>query len=159
MQKGVLLPLAALTAQCRSLVEAWEYKSQDHLLHVLPLHHIHGVINALMAPVFAGASVEFMFPFNARSIWERFAAPFLRNNEHDDHPQRIITIFTAVPTMYTRLISTFPDLPLPLQEAAREAVSPKIFDSISLDQHRFPLPRRRHGRSLVTVTSCSSVMA
>ncbi len=75
--KGVLLPLSALTAQCRSLIEAWEYSPADRLLHVLPLHHIHGTVNALLTPLFAGSSVEFLFPFNADTVWRRFALPFL----------------------------------------------------------------------------------
>ncbi|CRK33290.1 hypothetical protein BN1723_003966, partial [Verticillium longisporum] len=62
--KGVLLPQSVLTAQSKSLIEAWEYTPQDHLLHVLPLHHIHGTINALLTPLFAGSTIEFLFPFN-----------------------------------------------------------------------------------------------
>jgi len=46
-----------MTAQSRSLVTAWRYTPQDHLLHVLPLHHIHGTINAIMAPLLAGSSI------------------------------------------------------------------------------------------------------
>lgn len=38
------------------------------LLHVLPLHHIHGTVNALITPLFAGSTVEFLFPFNADGV-------------------------------------------------------------------------------------------
>ncbi|OAA62056.1 AMP-dependent synthetase/ligase [Niveomyces insectorum RCEF 264] len=75
--KGVLLPERVMTAQAQSLKKAWEYAASDHLLHVLPLHHIHGIINALYTPLFAGSSIEFLFPFNADAVWRRFAAPFL----------------------------------------------------------------------------------
>ncbi|UNI23223.1 hypothetical protein JDV02_009056 [Purpureocillium takamizusanense] len=75
--KGVLLPQAVLTAQSRSLIEAWNYTPADRLLHVLPLHHIHGTVNALLTPLLAGSSIEFMFPFNADAVWRRLAAPFL----------------------------------------------------------------------------------
>lgn len=83
--KGVLLPASALEAQCRSLVEAWRYGPADRLLHVLPLHHIHGTVNAVLTPLWAGSSVEFLFPFSADTVWRRFALPFLLGaNEHDN---------------------------------------------------------------------------
>ncbi len=122
MQKGVLLPQTALMAQCHSLIEAWKYSPQDHLLHVLPLHHIHGIINGLLAPLVAGSSLEFLYPFNPTAVWHRLAAPFLPQRHP---PSRRVTIFTAVPTMYNRLLSAFPELPSNIQEAAVEAISPR----------------------------------
>ncbi|KAL8903033.1 MAG: hypothetical protein Q9171_007535, partial [Xanthocarpia ochracea] len=74
--KGVVLPGSVLTAQSQSLKQAWEYTPNDHLLHVLPLHHIHGTVNALLTPLFAGSTIEFLFPFNVQAVWERLAAPF-----------------------------------------------------------------------------------
>ncbi|KAK8104198.1 uncharacterized protein PG998_011231 [Apiospora kogelbergensis] len=78
--KGVLLPESALTAQCRSLISAWNYTPRDRLLHVLPLHHIHGTVNAVLTPLFSGSTIEFLFPFNADAVWRRFAKPFLQTN-------------------------------------------------------------------------------
>ncbi|KAI0468538.1 hypothetical protein F4859DRAFT_524446 [Xylaria cf. heliscus] len=77
--KGVLIPETALTAQGRALIEAWKYTPQDRLLHVLPLHHIHGTVNAIITPLFAGSTIEFLFPFNADTVWRRFANPFLES--------------------------------------------------------------------------------
>lgn len=111
-----------MTAQAHSLVTAWKYSSSDHLLHVLPLHHIHGTINAIFAPLFAGSTIEFLFPFNAQAVWHRFAAPFLSNFPTPTSP---ITFFTVVPTVYNRLLSTFSDLSLEYHSAARTAISPK----------------------------------
>ncbi|KAI0384035.1 acetyl-CoA synthetase-like protein [Hypomontagnella monticulosa] len=79
--KGVLLPESALTAQARALIEAWKYSPSDRLLHVLPLHHIHGTVNAVLTPLLAGSSIEFLFPFNADTVWRRFASPFLNSPE------------------------------------------------------------------------------
>ncbi|KAI1157866.1 hypothetical protein F5B18DRAFT_643370 [Nemania serpens] len=84
--KGVLIPETALAAQGRSLIEAWKYTPQDRLLHVLPLHHIHGTVNAIIAPLFAGSTIEFLFPFNADTVWRRFANPFLESLRTDDIP-------------------------------------------------------------------------
>ena len=73
-----------MTAQAKSLLTAWEYAPSDHLLHVLPLHHIHGTINAVFTPLFSGSSVEFLFPFNADWVWRRLAAPFLAKTESEE---------------------------------------------------------------------------
>ncbi|KAL8921667.1 MAG: hypothetical protein Q9208_005596 [Pyrenodesmia sp. 3 TL-2023] len=119
--KGVLLPESVMTAQCQSLMQAWEYTPKDHLLHVLPLHHIHGTINALLTPLFAGSTIEFLFPFNAQAVWERLAAPFLP----DKFDQREkITFLTVVPTIYNRLLSSHSALAKPLRNATKEALLP-----------------------------------
>ena len=119
--KGVLLPQDVLTAQSQSLLEAWAYSNQDVLLHVLPLHHIHGTVNALLTPLFAGSRIEFQFPFNATAVWERLAAPFLPNADPVKKP---ITFLTAVPTIYTRLISSHSSLSPEQSAAVREALNP-----------------------------------
>lgn len=133
--KGVLLPQDVLMAQCRSLIKAWNYTPSDHLLHVLPLHHIHGTVNALLAPLLAGSSVEFLFPFNADAVWTRLSAPYLPTNgtngtngatTNGTHPAKEkVTFFTVVPTVYSRLIATYKLLSSEKQAAASESVSPE----------------------------------
>ena len=115
--------MSVLTAQAQSLIKAWRYTPSDLLLHVLPLHHIHGTVNALITPLFAGSTVEFLFPFNADAVWKRFAHPFL--SESKDEQKRAITFFTVVPTIYTRLLSTHPNLPDDIKDASRTAISPE----------------------------------
>jgi acyl-CoA synthetase (AMP-forming)/AMP-acid ligase II len=119
--KGVLLPQDVLTAQSMSLLKAWEYSSKDVLLHVLPLHHIHGTVNALLTPLFAGSRIDFQFPFNATAVWERLAAPFLPNPDPSKQP---ITFLTVVPTIYTRLIASHSTLSPELQAATKTALHP-----------------------------------
>ncbi|KFA48936.1 hypothetical protein S40293_02523 [Stachybotrys chartarum IBT 40293] len=121
--KGVLLPEAVLTAQARSLIEAWNYTPSDRLLHVLPLHHIHGTVNALLTPLFAGSAIEFMFPFNPDAVWSRLAAPFI--NPAGAATTDKITFFTVVPTVYSRLLHSHRSLSPEMQEATRQAVSPQ----------------------------------
>ncbi|KAK3393652.1 hypothetical protein B0H63DRAFT_406912 [Podospora didyma] len=128
--KGVLLPQSVMTAQARSLLQAWEYIASDYLLHVLPLHHIHGTINALFTPLFSGSTIEFLFPFNADAVWKRFAAPFLTPDQTPD-PDSVspftrekITFFTVVPTVYSRLLATHKLLDHDMQSATRKAISP-----------------------------------
>ncbi|KAG5924854.1 hypothetical protein E4U42_004539 [Claviceps africana] len=138
--KGVFIPQSALTAQAHSLLQAWEYAPSDHLLHVLPLHHIHGTVNAVITPLFAGSSIEFMFPFNADAVWKRLAAPYLpadgvTPNSTDgvrssssyslSSSRSKVTFFTVVPTVYSRLLSSHKNLPPHIQQASREAISPQ----------------------------------
>lgn len=104
-------------------MEAWKYAPDDLLLHMLPLHHIHGTVNALFTPLLAGSAVEFLSPFNAEATWKRLAAPFLP--APTSIYRRTITFLTAVPTIYSRLLSTHPSLDQDVQEAAREAISSK----------------------------------
>ena len=116
-----------LTAQCKSLLEAWKYSPKDHLLHVLPLHHIHGTINALLTPLFAGSAIEFMFPFNADAVWNRLAQPFLNSDGNQNGFRKPITFFTVVPTIYNRLLSTHKNLEEPIRDAAQKALEPSNF--------------------------------
>jgi malonyl-CoA/methylmalonyl-CoA synthetase len=90
--KGVVITHKNLEAQVMSLVQAWEWVPDDHILHVLPLHHIHGITNALICALWAGATCEILPKFDAKEVWERF----IRSN---------LTLFMAVPTIYNKLIS------------------------------------------------------
>jgi malonyl-CoA/methylmalonyl-CoA synthetase len=115
------LPESVLTAQAQSLHKAWNYTAQDHLLHILPLHHIHGTVNALLTPLFAGSTIEFMFPFNIDAVWERLAAPFLPEGKSKEP----ITFLTAVPTIYNRFLGSHEKLSPPMQGATKQALAPK----------------------------------
>ena len=113
-----------MTAQAESLLKAWKYTPADHLLHLLPLHHIHGAINALLTPLFAGSTIEFLFPFNVDATWERLAAPYLPI-ESSQPKREPITFLTAVPTIYNRFINSHQNLSPSLQEATKEALKPE----------------------------------
>ncbi|KAJ5806763.1 hypothetical protein N7474_010355 [Penicillium riverlandense] len=123
--KGVLIPESALAAQASSLLEAWKYSPQDRLLHLLPLHHIHGTINALVAPLVAGSCIEFMYPFNTDQVWSRLAAPFLPSGNSSGKQKQPITFLTAVPTVYNRLMNAFPNLTPDFQQAAKKGIAPE----------------------------------
>src|SRR5918999_727368 len=90
--KGVVTTHGNLHAQIESLVEAWAWSGGDHILHVLPLHHTHGIVNALLCALWAGATCEMLPTFDARRVWDRFA---------EGGP----TLFMAVPTIYAKLIA------------------------------------------------------
>jgi malonyl-CoA/methylmalonyl-CoA synthetase len=86
--KGVVLSHAGVAATCASLHRAWGWRADDRLLHVLPLHHTHGVIVALLGALWAGARVRFT-TFEARRLWSELAEA---------------SIFMAVPTIYAKLM-------------------------------------------------------
>ncbi|KAI1036425.1 hypothetical protein LB503_003369 [Fusarium chuoi] len=134
--KGVVLSQTNLTAQAKCLLEAWEYAPGDRLLHVLPLHHIHGTVNALLTPLLAGSSIEFMYPFNVNSVWTRLAAPFSSTEQVNGHVRENngvkkdvtktpITFFTAVPTIWSRMLKAHESLSHEMQTAGKKAVSPR----------------------------------
>ncbi|PYH43622.1 acyl-CoA synthetase [Aspergillus saccharolyticus JOP 1030-1] len=142
--KGVLIPQSALTAQAASLLKAWEYTPQDRLLHLLPLHHIHGTVNAIVTPVLAGSSIEFMFPFNTDAVWKRLAAPFLPEPTNTNK----ITFLTAVPTIYNRLLTSFPSLSPEIQEAARKGISPENMRLNISGSAALPTPTKKSWQDL-----------
>ncbi|GAB7355810.1 hypothetical protein MBLNU459_g6483t2 [Dothideomycetes sp. NU459] len=120
--KGVLIPRSTLYAQEKSIGEAWNYSPSDRFLHVLPLHHIHGTMNALLAVLVAGGSIEFMFPFNVDHVWNRLAAPFMPSQSEKKTP---ITVFTVVPTVYNRLLQSHKTLSPEMQTAIKQALKPE----------------------------------
>ncbi|KAJ8755918.1 hypothetical protein K2173_024463 [Erythroxylum novogranatense] len=116
--KGVVHTHKSINAQVRTLAESWEYTSADQILNCLPLHHVHGLFNGLFAPIYAGSTVEFMPKFSVRGIWQRWRESYpLNQNEADD----AITVFTGVPTMYSRLIQGYEAMNSELQAASAAA--------------------------------------
>ena len=62
---------ASVNAMVETLNAAWGWRESDRILHALPLHHVHGVVNALYCPHAAGAAVEVLQKFDARAAWQR----------------------------------------------------------------------------------------
>jgi malonyl-CoA/methylmalonyl-CoA synthetase len=54
----------------QGLVQAWRWSRRDTILHTLPLHHIHGIVNALYCPAYVGATITFMPKFSASEVWK-----------------------------------------------------------------------------------------
>lgn len=92
--KGVVSTHANIAAQISALVHAWEWRSTDCILLVLPLHHVHGVINVVGCAMAAGACVEIQSNFDADAAWDAIVDGRL-------------TLFMAVPTIYRRMIQAF----------------------------------------------------
>ena len=104
LPKGVVTTHANLDAQITSLVTAWEWQPTDHILCVLPLHHVHGIVNVIGCALWAGACCEFLPEFSAAGVF----AAFQRGS---------LNLFMAVPTIYFKLIAYWESLSTPEQEA------------------------------------------
>jgi malonyl-CoA/methylmalonyl-CoA synthetase len=96
--KGVVTTHANLRAQVESLVEAWEWSADDRTLLVLPLHHVHGIVNVLTCALWSGAVCEMLPVFDADEAWRRIESGRL-------------TLFMAVPTVYRRLVAAWEAAP------------------------------------------------
>ncbi len=92
--KGVVWTHATLTAQITTLCEAWAWTRADRTLLVLPLHHVHGIVNVVLCALWAGAACEIHRGFDAAVAWARIGSGE-------------ISLFTAVPTIYHRLIAAY----------------------------------------------------
>ena len=92
--KGVVTTHGNISAQIASLVQAWEWSRSDRALLALPLHHVHGIINVLGCALASGAGCEILPQFETEPAWERLASGD-------------ITVFSAVPTIYHRLIQSW----------------------------------------------------
>ncbi|MEQ8684305.1 MAG: acyl-CoA synthetase [Imperialibacter sp.] len=97
LPKGVVTTHANLEAQISTLVTAWGWTSTDHTLCILPLHHVHGIINVVSCALWSGAACEFLPSFSAEKVFSLFAAGQLN-------------VFMAVPTIYYKLIAHFESL-------------------------------------------------
>ena len=97
--KAALHTHASLAAQCAALCEAWAWTAKDRIYHCLPLHHVHGIVNAWLCAAVAGASCEFHDAFSPTALWSRF--------ESDPATEPPITIFMGVPTMYHRMVQAW----------------------------------------------------
>ncbi|XP_076343784.1 acyl-CoA synthetase family member 3 isoform X2 [Tachypleus tridentatus] len=97
--KGVVLTHFNLHAQTSCLIQSWEWSSRDVILHALPLHHVHGIVNALLCPLLVGATCVMLPKFNPSEIWKHIV------DAEESEPR--VNIFMGVPTMYVKLIEEY----------------------------------------------------
>ncbi len=90
--KGVVTTHANIESQITALTTSWEWDKDDHILNVLPMHHVHGIINILSCALWSGACCEFLPKFNTETIFDIFC-------------DKKVNLFMAVPTIYFKLIT------------------------------------------------------
>jgi malonyl-CoA/methylmalonyl-CoA synthetase len=98
--KGAMLSHANLLSNAQTLKQLWGWSSDDVLIHLLPIYHVHGLFVALHGALLAGASVLFHRGFDPAAVVSDFARA---------------SLLMGVPTHYTRLTAA-PEL---TPEAAR----------------------------------------
>ncbi|KAG0539503.1 hypothetical protein BDA96_03G328400 [Sorghum bicolor] len=116
--KGVVHTHKGILSQVQILSEAWGYRSEDQFLHCLPLVHVHGLFNALFAPLYSGSVVEFIPKFSVSGIWQRWRESYPNDGSKN---KEAITVFTGVPTMYTRLLQGYDSMDPDQQSASSYA--------------------------------------
>lgn len=176
--KGVVLKHSNIVSSIRGMAQAWGWSDQDHIMDLLPKHHIHGVINCLYTAMWSGARLTSPGrKFNPDVVWDQILAgtepnaaphvipqvrldtiatenanslsfqpevigvPALRQfginyqlpeQPQRDHEQSVVfpqlnnssyTVFTAVPTIYHRLIAAYDGYDAPKQQRLRMAMS------------------------------------
>lgn len=97
--KGVVTTHNNLFVQASAILSAWEICPTDVLLHTLPLHHTHGIVNALVAPLYAGSTCVMLPRFEPAEVWNHLIEP------PSTGPR--INIYMAVPTIYAKLIQHY----------------------------------------------------
>ncbi|XP_006860328.1 PREDICTED: acyl-CoA synthetase family member 3, mitochondrial [Chrysochloris asiatica] len=95
--KGVLSTHRNISSMVTGLVDKWAWTLDDVILHVLPLHHIHGIVNKLLCPLWVGAVCVMLPEFSAQQVWDKFLST--------DIPR--VNVFMAVPTIYSKLVAYY----------------------------------------------------
>jgi malonyl-CoA/methylmalonyl-CoA synthetase len=88
--KGAIITHANLAVQQELVAGAWGWTQDDVLLHVLPLHHLHGLGIAWLTAVSVGAATRFLAGFDAKDTWGAMGSA---------------SVFMGVPTVHARLLA------------------------------------------------------
>jgi malonyl-CoA/methylmalonyl-CoA synthetase len=88
--KGAMLTHRNLSSNAKVLHDYWHWKSDDVLLHTLPLFHVHGLFVAAHGALLAGAKMIFLPKFDANDALKQLPRS---------------TVFMGVPTYYVRLLA------------------------------------------------------
>lgn len=107
--KGVVSTHQNIEYQITSLTTSWEWQQDDHILNVLPMHHVHGIVNVTLCALWSGACCEFLPKFDSQAVFDIFC-------------KREVNLFMAVPTIYFKLIAHWNGLPTTEQEDISHAL-------------------------------------
>ncbi len=114
--KGVVWTHKMLEFQLSTLTKLWGWRKEDRILCVLPLHHIHGLVNVVLCAFYSGARVT----FPPSSV--KFSTPQIAQALMDSSERRKLSVFMAVPTIYSQLLTWLRSQPSALQSLFRERV-------------------------------------
>ena len=92
------------------MIQTWAWTPEDVILHVLPLHHIHGVVNCMLCPLAIGATIKMLPKFDAEVVWNHLLD--MEVEQENDLSKSRVNVFMAVPTIYVKLIQKYEELGL-----------------------------------------------
>ncbi|KAK2853929.1 hypothetical protein Q5P01_006590 [Channa striata] len=95
--KGVLHTHSSIQAMVQCLVSEWAWSRDDVILHTLPLHHVHGIVNKLLCPLWVGATCVMLPEFQPQKVWDMLLSS----------KAPMVNVFMAVPTIYSKLIQYY----------------------------------------------------
>jgi malonyl-CoA/methylmalonyl-CoA synthetase len=87
--KGAMLTRGNLASNACALAAAWQFSTEDILLHALPLFHVHGLFVAINTVLASQSSLLLVGGFDAAEVLRLLPA---------------VTVLMGVPTFYTRLL-------------------------------------------------------
>ncbi|KAK6480046.1 malonate--CoA ligase ACSF3 [Huso huso] len=98
--KGVLTTHNNIQAMIQCLVSEWAWTRKDVILHTLPMHHVHGIVNKLLCPLWVGATCLMLPDFQPDKVWEQLLA-----SGSSTAPRA--NVFMAMPTIYSKMIQHY----------------------------------------------------
>lgn len=99
---GFFVSHANLGYQIDRLVDAWDYTSEDSVLHCLPYHQMYGLVNSLHAPLSIGAKVNSLNCFDTAQVWSYLLGVGVTSGKSF----KKVTVFPGTPAIYQKLLAT-----------------------------------------------------
>ncbi|HEY3132069.1 MAG TPA: AMP-binding protein [Acidobacteriota bacterium] len=124
--KGVMLSESNFQTEVNALLELVDFGETDHLLSVLPLHHVLALLTGLLTPLYRGAKVTFLSTLERTKVLRALQTLG-------------ITVFVCVPQFFYLLHSRV------LAEISRK---PAILQKIARTLMRINFSLRKHGVNL-----------
>ena len=138
--KGVVVSRAAIAADIDALADAWQWTSDDTLVHGLPLYHVHGLVLGLLGSLRIGNR----FVHTGKPTPEAYAAA-------------AGSLYFGVPTVWTRVVG---DLAAAralasarLLVSGSAALPVPVFDRLAELTGHAPVERYGASESLITVST------
>lgn len=140
LPKGVVIPHRAIAAGLDGLAEAWGWSSDDHLIHGLPLFHVHGLVLGVLGPLRVGSRLT----HTGRPTPDRYAAAGG-------------SMYFGVPTVWSRIVAD-PDAARALAGArllvsGSAALPVPVFEQLRALTGQAPVERYGMTETLITLST------
>jgi fatty acid CoA ligase FadD36 len=140
LPKGAIIPRRAIAAGLDGLADAWGWTPDDHLVHGLPLFHVHGLVLGALGPLRVGATLT----HTGRPLPDRYAAAGG-------------TMYFGVPTVWSRLVAE-PDHARALSSArllvsGSAALPVPVFEQLRALTGQVPVERYGMTETLITLST------